>query len=144
MDTIISNSREETELFAEQFATTLKSGTVIGLYGDLGAGKTCWVRGVARGLKISARVHSPTFAIMNEYKGPNISLAHIDLYRLENAKQIQDTGLEEVLLNPKGITVVEWLDRWKNFMPHPPTKFIRIQIQILSESQRCFVLDKII
>lgn len=136
MVTIISNSPEETEAAAAEYAQTVKAGTVIGLSGELGAGKTCWVRGLARGLGVSSRVHSPTFALMNPYEGGRISLIHIDLYRLETVDQILEAGLERYLLAPMGVTVVEWIERWSGFAPQPPTLYRSIKLKVLDEQKR--------
>jgi tRNA threonylcarbamoyladenosine biosynthesis protein TsaE len=84
---------------------------VLGLSGDLGAGKTQLVKGFARGLGITERVHSPTFALVNIYTGGRLTLFHLDLYRLETRAQILAAGLEEYL-TPDGITVIEWAERW--------------------------------
>src|SRR5215470_4417707 len=111
MATSISNSPVETEALGESWGRTLESGWVIGLSGDLGAGKTQLVKGLARGLGIPARVHSPTFTLVNLYEGGRLRLFHLDLYRLDSRQQIIQAGLEE-FLNPDGIAVIEWADRW--------------------------------
>jgi len=111
MATKISYSPADTEALGEEWGRTATSGWVIGLVGDLGAGKTQLVKGLARGLGISARVHSPTFTLVNVYSGGRLALFHLDLYRLDNRKQITDAGLEEYL-RPAGITVIEWAERW--------------------------------
>ena len=84
----ISHSPAETESLGEKFGRAAQSGLVIALSGDLGAGKTQFVKGLARGLGISARVHSPTFTLVNEYGGGRLKLFHLDLYRLETPEQI--------------------------------------------------------
>jgi tRNA threonylcarbamoyladenosine biosynthesis protein TsaE len=111
MATIISHSPAETTALGEQCGRAAESGLVIGLTGDLGAGKTQFVKGVANGLGITARVHSPTFALVNIYGGGRLTLFHVDLYRLDTREQIAAAGLEEYL-NPAGVTVVEWAERW--------------------------------
>src|SRR5215472_7681612 len=110
MATYISNSPVETEELGEEWGRAAKSGLVIGLSGELGAGKTQLVKGLARGLNISERVHSPTFAIINMYTGGRLPLFHLDLYRLETPNQIDSAGIEEYL-NPDGVTVIEWAER---------------------------------
>jgi len=107
-----SNSVAETEAFGESMGRSVLSGTVIGLTGDLGAGKTALVRGLARGLGVTGRVHSPTFALLNEYPGGRLPLVHLDLYRLETPEQVAGAGLEEYLTHPAGVAVVEWIERW--------------------------------
>ena len=136
MDTIISNSPEETERAGALCAQSIKPGTVVGLFGELGAGKTCWVRGFARALGVKSGVHSPTFALLNLYEGGSIPLCHIDLYRLEGEDEVIGAGLENYLLSPKGITVVEWIERWEHFLPKPPVQYRKIHIDILNFEQR--------
>lgn len=102
----VSNSEKETERIGEELARTLKGGEVIAMYGDLGAGKTAFVRGLARGLGIDARVSSPTFTIVNEYLG-NPDLIHFDMYRLSSAEELFDIGWEDYL-NRGAICAVEW------------------------------------
>src|ERR1035438_10559351 len=97
MATFISHSPAETESLGEKFGRSAQSGFVIALSGELGAGKTQFVRGLARGLGISARVHSPTFTLVNEYDGGRLKLFHLDLYRLATRAQILSAGLGEFL-----------------------------------------------
>src|SRR5215471_10542766 len=111
MVTSISHSPAETEALGESWGKMALPGLVISLCGDLGAGKTQLVRGLARGLGISVRVHSPTFALVNVYTGGRLNLFHLDLYRLETQDQIRGAGLEEYL-NAAGVTVIEWAERW--------------------------------
>jgi hypothetical protein len=85
---------------------------VLGLSGDLGAGKTQLVKGLAQGLGISDRVRSPSFGLVNEYGGGRCPLFHLDLCRLEDPMQIRVAGLEEYLFDPRGVTAVEWFERW--------------------------------
>ena len=111
MASYTSHSPSETEALGEAWGRAAESGLVIGLSGDLGAGKTQLVKGLARGLDIATRVHSPTFALVNIYSGGRLALFHLDLYRLEGAAQIAAAGLEEHL-QPEGVTVIEWVERW--------------------------------
>jgi tRNA threonylcarbamoyladenosine biosynthesis protein TsaE len=110
MVTFISHNPTETESLGETWGRAAQRGLVIGLSGDLGAGKTRLVKGIARGLGITARVHSPTFTLVNEYGGGRLRLFHLDLYRLETRGQIVSAGLEE-FLQPEGVTVIEWAER---------------------------------
>jgi tRNA threonylcarbamoyladenosine biosynthesis protein TsaE len=84
---------------------------IVGLKGDLGAGKTQFVRGVAAGVGASDRVHSPTFALINEYLTGRLPIFHIDLYRLETAEAILSAGLEEFFQQKEGVTLIEWFER---------------------------------
>jgi tRNA threonylcarbamoyladenosine biosynthesis protein TsaE len=112
MATYISQSPEATRALGEQWGRTARAGLVLGLIGDLGAGKTQLVKGIASGLGSPARVHSPTYSLLNLYEGGRVPLVHLDLYRLHGRAEIVAAGLEEYLAEPKGITVVEWIDRW--------------------------------
>ncbi len=116
MATFISHSPAETEGLGETWGRAAQSVLVIGLSGELGAGKTQLVKGLARGLSIPARVHSPTFSLVNIYEGGRLTLFHLDLYRLETLEQIAAAGLDEYL-QPQGVTVIEWAERW--FGPWP-------------------------
>src|SRR5690348_326066 len=109
MGMFISRNPAETEALGEALAREAESGWVIGLFGDLGAGKTQFVRGLARGLGSHARVHSPTFALLHIYPGGRLTLFHLDLYRLETREQITAAGLEDYL-TPSGVTVIEWAE----------------------------------
>ena len=102
----ITHSETETEALGEKLAPGFRPGDVVALYGDLGAGKTAFVRGMARGLKSPNRVTSPTFTIVNEYEG-EISLFHFDMYRLGGADELFGIGWDDYLARG-GICVVEW------------------------------------
>ena len=102
----ITNSEAETEALGAAIAETLLDGAVLAFYGELGSGKTAFVRGMARGLGITALVNSPTFTIVNEYIGPR-SLFHFDMYRLGSADELYDIGWEDYLARG-GICAVEW------------------------------------
>jgi tRNA threonylcarbamoyladenosine biosynthesis protein TsaE len=110
--TIISNSEEETSSAGERFAGQLQAGDVVLLYGDLGAGKTAFVRGIARGLGASAdEVTSPTFTLMQEYRG-RVTLVHVDLYRLSQ-EEVSGLGVDESTDDP-AVIAIEWAERWKH------------------------------
>jgi tRNA threonylcarbamoyladenosine biosynthesis protein TsaE len=133
MDTFISHSPTETEFLGEKWGRSAERGLVIGLSGDLGAGKTQLVKGLARGLGISTRVHSPTFALVNEYDGGSLRLFHLDLYRLETPGQIMGAGIENYL-QPDGVTVIEWAERLQA-IPNLP-RYRRVQIDIVNDNER--------
>lgn len=111
MVTLTSLSPADTLALGRQWAAEASPGWVFGLTGDLGAGKTQLVKGLAQGLGITERVQSPTFALVNEYRSGRWPLFHLDLYRLETPEQIHSAGLEEYLFPSRGITVVEWFER---------------------------------
>lgn len=102
-----SKSPAETEAIGQDLAARLSPGTVVAFTGDLGAGKTAFVRGMARGLGIPQRVTSPTFTIVNEYEGGQLPLFHFDMYRLHSADDLFDIGWED-FLRRGGICAVEW------------------------------------
>jgi len=109
---VITASEEETSLAGEALGRDLKPGDVVLLFGDLGAGKTAFVRGMARGIGADPEdVSSPTFTIVQEYAGRSATLYHVDLYRLESA-EIDDLGLDD-LVSSDGIVAIEWAERWK-------------------------------
>ena len=141
MATFISHNPAETESLGERWGRAAQRGLVIGLSGDLGAGKTRLVKGIARGLGITARVHSPTFTLVNEYGGGRLRLFHLDLYRLETRGQIVSAGLEE-FLQPDGVTVIEWAERWFGKQPTSNLENVRwVKIEIISETERRIVYD---
>jgi tRNA threonylcarbamoyladenosine biosynthesis protein TsaE len=142
MATLISHSPAETEALGAEWGRVAERGLVIGLSGELGAGKTQLVKGLARGLGITARVHSPTFTLVNEYGGGRLRLFHLDLYRLETPEQIHAAGLEDYL-QPDGVTVVEWAERWPGEMTNDGWRMANrkgrarwVQIQVLNETER--------
>lgn len=102
----ITKSEEETEALGARIAQKLPDGSVVAFYGELGSGKTAFVRGMARGMGIAALVNSPTFTIVNEYIGPR-SLFHFDMYRLGSADELFDIGWEDYLARG-GVCAVEW------------------------------------
>ena len=103
----ISNSAQETEALGERLAARLRPGDVIAYTGDLGAGKTAFTRGLARGLGVADRVTSPTFTIVNEYEGGRLPLFHFDLYRMNSPEELFDIGWEDYLARG-GVCAVEW------------------------------------
>ena len=117
MKSVLTNSPEETAALGEAWAREVAPGWTLALCGDLGAGKTKLVKGLARGLGFSGRVASPTFALVNEYTGDRLPLFHLDLYRLDTREQIASAGLDEYFFTPRGVTVVEWAERWFGKVP---------------------------
>lgn len=128
MNKIITHNLEETERVAREFAQNLQAGDVVALIGDLGSGKTTFTQFVAREMGAIAIVNSPTFLIQKEYRLKNERgiemLYHLDLYRLENERQVEEVGLKEILLDEKGITFIEWPEKADAFMPKDSYKII--------------------
>jgi len=107
---VVTHSEHETADVGSQLAARLTAGSVVLLYGDLGAGKTAFVKGLAEGLGASRDdVSSPTFTIMQEYRGGRLPLFHVDLYRLNDPREIEDLGLDEIAAD--GVLAIEWADK---------------------------------
>jgi len=139
MVTFISHSPSETQTLGEAWGRECGRGWVIGLSGDLGAGKTQLVKGLARGLETGVKVTSPTYALVHEYAGGRLPLYHVDLYRLDTREQIIGAGLEAYLIRPAGVAVVEWVERWLgggSEVSRGLGRFRRVQFKILGETER--------
>ena len=131
---IISHRPQETEAAGEELGRLAEGGWVIALTGELGAGKTQFVRGLARGLGVASRVHSPTFTLVNEYGGGRLRLFHLDLYRLETREQLLSAGIEE-FLQPDGISVVEWAERL-SLLGMAGLQLKTVRIEVVNEMER--------
>ncbi len=137
MATFISHNPAETESLGQAWGREAQTGWLIGLSGGLGAGKTQLVNGLARGLGAPGRATSPTFALVHEYHGGRLPLFHLDLYRLSTREQIVAAGLEGYLTRPRGVAVVEWIERWLGGEAAPPAgRYRRVQIKTLGEMER--------
>lgn len=129
MAIFLSKRREDTEAFAADYAKTLSRGDVVLLDGDMGAGKTVFAKGVAKGLGIEEEVTSPTYAYMNDYDG---RLFHYDCYRIESPEQAEALGLTDYF-DMGGICLVEWA---QNIAPLLPEKVKRVTIRKIDENTR--------
>jgi tRNA threonylcarbamoyladenosine biosynthesis protein TsaE len=139
MVTRISKSPDETFRFASELAAQTKPGLLIGLIGDLGAGKTQFVKGFADGLGITERIHSPTFTLVNEYRTGRIPCFHLDLYRLNSAEQILTAGLEQYFKPGGAITLIEWFDRSDGI---PVTgRLLKVRIEHRSDTERMITYE---
>ena len=138
MQQFISNSEKETEQLGRRIAEVLPQTAVICLYGELGAGKTAFVRGLAAGLGLDCTVSSPTFTIVNEYLGER-ELIHFDMYRLASAEELFDIGWEDYLKR-KAVLVVEWSENVQEAFDGTE---IRIRLDKLSETVRMITLEGI-
>ena len=128
---VTTQSEEETTAVGRELAATLSAGDVLLLYGDLGAGKTAFVRGLAEGLGVPREeVSSPTFTLIQEYRGGRLTLFHVDLYRIEDPREFDELGLDEIAVD--GVLAIEWAER----LPGPPPHGIRISIEHAGESER--------
>lgn len=140
MPTLVSHHPDDTERFGAELGAVARPGWVFGLTGDLGAGKTRFAQGLARGLGVSGRIPSPTFALVHEHRSGRLPLFHLDLYRLETTEQIRAAGLEEYLDPREGISVVEWFERWQG---PPPPRLCRVCFQLEGESVRRIDYDPV-
>jgi len=112
---IVSASAEATEAAGERLGATLGPGAVVALTGELGAGKTCFVQGLVRGLGATVRATSPTFVLVNQYAG-RVPIHHVDAYRTESMSELMDLGLLE-MVGGEGVTIIEWADKLTPLLP---------------------------
>lgn len=136
MSEFISHSEGETEDLGARLARGLPGGTVVAMYGDLGAGKTAFVRGMARGMGLACRVSSPTFTIVNEYLGER-ELIHFDMYRLSGADELFDIGWEDYL-GRGAVCAVEWSEKVEDAFFGDE---VRVTIEKLSDSARKITIE---
>ena len=134
----ISRSEEETAAMGRDLAARLSAGDVVLLYGDLGAGKTAFVRGLAEGLGVHRdEVSSPTFTLIQEYRGGRLPLFHVDLYRIEDPREFDELGLDEIA--EEGVLAIEWAER----LPDPPQAAVRVSIAHAGETERRVVISNL-
>ncbi len=136
MKTFISHSVNETEEFAAQLAQTLRPGDVLAFRGGMGAGKTAFIRGLARGLEVTGEVSSPTFALVHEHNG-KIPLFHFDLYRITSLEDLYSTGYFDYL-DRSGILAVEWSEQIEGILDE---KTILITLETLGETSRKITVE---
>lgn len=132
----ITNSPEETEAVGQALGVALKPGTVLAYEGDLGAGKTAFTRGIARGLGAQDRVTSPTYTIVNEYLSGRVPLFHFDMYRLTSSDDLWDIGWEDYLQRG-GVCAVEWSENVADAMESA----IRVRIEKTGEQTRRITIE---
>src|SRR5215469_8428638 len=116
MKTYTTHSADDTTELGRQLAAQVKPGTIVLLRGDLGAGKTTMVKGIAEGFQAARAedVTSPTFTLIHEYRGPEVTLYHIDLYRIDTQRELDTLALDD-LLDPKSILLIEWGEKFERF-----------------------------
>ena len=131
----VTNSPAETEKVGEALAKILTPGTVIAYRGDLGAGKTAFTRGLARGLGATEQVTSPTYTIVNEYLSGEMPLFHFDMYRLRSADELFDIGWDDYL-DRGGVCAVEWSENVSDALEDP----VIVNIEKLGEDSRCITV----
>ena len=126
---VIANSTDKTKKLAYEIAKKIKEGYVIALYGDLGSGKTTFVRYLVEGLGLKNRVQSPTFVVVRRYENIN----HVDLYRLSSKEEVLEIGLEEMMQDKKSITIIEWPEIVEKLLP---TNTVKIYFDYIDEKTR--------
>ena len=132
---VVSNTPEDTAAAGEALGRTLRAGDVVALYGELGSGKTCLVQGLVRGLGVSAPATSPTFVLVNEYRG-RLLVHHVDAYRTSSLTELMDFGLLD-LMGGDGVTLLEWADRAE---PLLPARAIRVRIEGVGDEPRAITI----
>lgn len=139
-----TNSEEETIDLGLKFASKLKAGDVVALYGDLGSGKTEFVKGICNFFKVDDIVNSPTFTIINQYTGfkggEDIPIFHIDLYRIKTQKELDEIGFKECLFSDDSIKLLEWADKAVNELPLKKYS-VRIKLNSKKENERIFEIN---
>lgn len=136
---LISNSPEQTFEIAKSFSTELKQGDIVALIGNLGSGKTIFVKGICEGLEAKQNPLSPTFSIVNEYNG-KFTIYHFDFYRIRNMEELYDIGYEDYF-NDESICLIEWADLFEDLLP---SDHIRVIIEFGEiEDQRKIVIERV-
>lgn len=128
---------EETAAVGEALGRTLAAGDVVALYGELGAGKTCFVQGLVRGLDVVGHATSPTFVMVNEYRG-RLPVNHVDAYRATSLTELVDLGLLD-LLGGDGVTLVEWADKAEPLLPE---RAVRVRIEGVGDEPRLITIAR--
>lgn len=136
---VTTTSNQETADYGQKLASTLTGGDILCLYGDLGAGKTTLVKGIARGLGIKDNITSPTFTLMNFYKGTNTTLIHIDTYRLKNEQELVEIGALDYIGQPDTIAIIEWPEKIAGLLKNK--KVINVIIDHQEETVRSITIS---
>lgn len=134
-----TESCEETERFAEEWSQNLVGGDVVLLHGDLGAGKTHFVKGIARALGVDDVITSPTFALHNVYQGKTLVLNHFDFYRVESSEEVELLGLNEFFFDKSGICAIEWSENVSDLLP---PHCISVTLEKISDNARRIVIEE--
>lgn len=141
LDTITANESETYQL-AIDFSSALKPAGVVALFGDLGAGKTVFVKGVCHGLRVTQSVNSPTYVIMNEYPGfcqnRPITVRHFDFYRLTRESEVEELGLCDFFYQPDSVSLIEWADNATRFLPG---EYWRVRLSKSDEFHRKLTIE---
>ena len=133
---LTTTTAEQTAAAGEALGRTLGAGDVVALYAELGAGKTCLVQGLVRGLDVTMQATSPTFVLVNEYRG-RLPVHHVDAYRTASLTELVDLGLLD-LMGGDGVTLIEWADRAE---PLLPARAVRVRIDGVGDEPRVVTID---
>ncbi len=136
----ITHSVEDTIALGRELAPTLKNARMVILRGDLGAGKTTLVKGIAEGLQAASRddITSPTFTLIHEFRGPEVTLYHVDLYRIETARELLTLGLDELFAGPCNLVLLEWGEKFPRFERE---RDVEVAIERRGEQERRIVMS---
>lgn len=140
---VISHSPEQTLRIGTQLGRVLEQGSLLLLGGMIGAGKTTFAQGLARGLRVTTEMLSPTFTLVTEHDGIDanespVRIYHIDLYRIEETDELLSFGFEEYLDDPRAITIIEWPERARDLLP---TEYILIELANVADTKRSITID---
>ena len=133
---LTSATPDETRACGAALGRTLGAGDVVALYGELGSGKTCFIQGLVAGLGVGAPATSPTFVLVNEYRG-RVPVHHVDAYRTASLTELLDLGLLD-LMGGDGVTLIEWADRAE---PLLPARAVRVRIDGVGDEPRAITID---
>ena len=137
---IVSKSLDDTRAIAREFASSIQDGDVVLFYGDLGAGKTTFIKALCSALGYAGEVTSPTFTLLNEYSA-KLPIYHFDMYRLKDSREALESGLDEILRGGSGVCLVEWPER---IAPILPLRFKKIVISIIDANSRRFDIEEVV
>jgi tRNA threonylcarbamoyladenosine biosynthesis protein TsaE len=137
----ITHSAEETMALGRKLASTLKNARMVILRGDLGTGKTTLVKGIAEGLEAASHedVTSPTFTLIHEYRGPDVNLYHVDLYRIDTPRELDTLGLDEMFAEEGNLVLLEWGEKFPRFEKE---RDVEISIERRGDQERKFVVKR--
>lgn len=130
-----TNSEQDTEIFARDFARSVKDGDIICFFGEVGAGKTVFTRGLCQGLGFKGYVNSPSYIIMNMYENNQTNICHFDLYRISSSSELTEIGFYDFIYRKNSVSIIEWADIIKDCLPE---KRIDILISVTGENTRKF------
>lgn len=135
----VTISEEETEIFAEEISEVIHSGDIVCYFGEVGAGKTVFTRGLCKGLGVTGYVNSPSYIILNQYSGKKYSIFHYDLYRISDTEELTEIGFYDFAGRDGSVTLIEWSEKLEYELPD---KRIDIFIEVIDENKRKFRIKR--